>query len=110
MTILSGGGISARHGLSTQSFTTATADRAAAAAADRIVALADHTKIGRDNLCQIVPCAAIRILVTDSRSDVDELQLIKELGVEVRTASINRQNDGFGHRAPGQATLGGTHE
>jgi DeoR/GlpR family transcriptional regulator of sugar metabolism len=87
-TFLSGNGFSAERGLSTPSPVVAATDRALAGAAQQVVVLADHTKIGRETMCQTVPAARIDTLITDSRADPDELEAIRQAGVEVRVAEV----------------------
>jgi len=87
LAFLSGNGLTAQRGLSTPNLLVAATDRALAAAARRIVVLADYTKIGRDTMCQTVASAAIQALITDPRADEDEVRLIREAGIEVRVAS-----------------------
>jgi DeoR/GlpR family transcriptional regulator of sugar metabolism len=86
MAFLSGDGLTALHGLSTSNLSVADADRAVAAAARRVVALVPHGRVGRDHLCQIVPCSSLQMVITGAGADIDEVQLIRELGVEVRAA------------------------
>ncbi|TMB90524.1 MAG: DeoR/GlpR transcriptional regulator [Chloroflexi bacterium] len=87
-TFISGNGFSAERGLSTPSPLVAATDRALASAAQQVVVLADHTKIGQETMCQTVPAARIHTLITDSRADPNELAAIRETGVEVRVADV----------------------
>src|SRR6266705_1730967 len=83
---ISGNGFTAGRGLSTPSPLVAATDRALAGAAQQVVVLADHTKIGHDTMCQTVPAARIHTLITDSRADPNELDAIRSAGVEVLVA------------------------
>src|SRR5438128_5649887 len=85
---ISGNGFTAERGLSTPSPLVAATDRAFATAAQQVVVLADHTKIGQETMCQTVPAARIHTLITDSRADPNELAAIRETGVEVRVADV----------------------
>lgn len=85
-TFLSGNGFTAERGLSTPSPLVAATDRALAGAAQQVVVLADHTKIGQDTMCQTVPVARVGTLITDSRADPVVLAAIREAGVDVRVA------------------------
>lgn len=85
-TFISGNGFTAERGLSTPSPLVAATDRAFAGAAQQVVVLADHTKIGQDTMCQTVPVARIHTLITDSRADPAVLAAIREAGVDVRVA------------------------
>jgi DeoR/GlpR family transcriptional regulator of sugar metabolism len=86
---ISGNGFSAERGLSTPSPVVAATDRALAGAAQQVVVLADHTKIGQETMCQTVPAARIHRLITDSRADPVELDAIRAAGVEVLVAGAN---------------------
>lgn len=85
-TFISGNGFTAERGLSTPSPLVAATDRAFAAAAQQVVVLADHTKIGQDTMCQTVPVGRVHTLITDSRADPVVLAAIREAGVDVRVA------------------------
>ena len=85
-TFISGNGFTAERGLSTPSPLVAATDRAFAAAAQQVVVLADHTKIGLDTMCQTVPVARVHTLITDSGADPAVLAAIREAGVDVRIA------------------------
>ncbi|MCO1574818.1 DeoR/GlpR family DNA-binding transcription regulator [Crossiella sp. SN42] len=80
---LSGNGLTAARGLSTPNVSVAGTDRAMASAADEIVVLADHTKIGVDTMVQTVPPESITHLVTDGAADAAELAALRSLGVQV---------------------------
>ena len=90
---LSGNGLTAQRGLSTPNLMVAATDRALAAAAREVVVLADHTKVGRDTMCQTVPCPAMSMLVTDTASNPEELRAISEHGVEIRIASPEQEGE-----------------
>src|SRR5437667_11196214 len=91
---ISGNGFTAERGLSTPSPLVAATDRALASAAQQVVVLADHTKIGQETMCQTVPAARIHTLITDSRADPNELAAIRETGLEVRGADVGRRGQG----------------
>jgi DeoR/GlpR family transcriptional regulator of sugar metabolism len=63
-------------------------DRALAVAAAEVVVLADHTKIGADALPRTVTAADIQHLVTDDQADPDELDALRELGIQVHVAAV----------------------
>ena len=88
---ISGNGFTAERGLSTPSPLVAAADRAFASAAQHVVVLADHTKIGLDTMCQTVPVARVHTLITDSGADPTALTAIREAGVDVRVAPVARE-------------------
>jgi DeoR/GlpR family transcriptional regulator of sugar metabolism len=83
---MSGNGFSAERGLSTPSPLVAATDRALANAAQQVVVLADHTKIGQETMCQTVPAQRVHTLITDSKASARELEAIREAGVEVLVA------------------------
>jgi DeoR/GlpR family transcriptional regulator of sugar metabolism len=85
-TFISGNGFTAERGLSTPSPLVAATDRAFAGAAQQVVVLADHTKIGQDTMCQTVAVARVHTLITDGRADPVVLAAIREAGVDVRIA------------------------
>ena len=85
---ISGNGFSAERGLSTPSPLVAAMDRALAGAAQQVVVLLDHTKIGQETMCQTVPAARVDMLITDSHAKQRDLDAISEAGVEVRVAEV----------------------
>lgn len=83
---ISGNGLTAERGLTTPSMVVATVDRALAAAAQEVVVLADHTKVGHDTMVQTVPLNRMTHLITDDRADPAELAEISAAGVRVHRA------------------------
>jgi DeoR/GlpR family transcriptional regulator of sugar metabolism len=83
---LSGNGLTASRGLSTPNMLSASVDRAIVHAAQDVVVLADHTKIGVDTMFQTVPLESMTHLVTDADADPAELATLAEQGVRVHTA------------------------
>ncbi|WP_237752468.1 DeoR/GlpR family DNA-binding transcription regulator [Mycolicibacterium aromaticivorans] len=59
------------------------AKRAAAGAADRIIVVADESKLGRVQLLTVAPLSAAGHIVTDSPADHPTLVAARNLGVEV---------------------------
>src|SRR5712691_1224613 len=86
---ISGNGFTAERGLSTPSPLVAATDRALAGAAQQVVVLADHTKIGHDTMCQTVPAGRVHTLITDSRAKAADLEAIRAAGVDVRVAEVD---------------------
>lgn len=80
---LSGNGMTAERGLSTPHSEVASMDSAMAAAAQDVVVLADHTKIGVDTLMQTVPPERIGMLITDAAANPDELRCCRDAGIDV---------------------------
>lgn len=84
---ISGNGVTAERGLSTPNTLVAGVDRAIAKAAEEIVVLADHTKVGVDTMVQTVPSERIDRLITDDQADPAQLAGLREVGVEVTICS-----------------------
>jgi DeoR/GlpR family transcriptional regulator of sugar metabolism len=80
---LSGNGLAADFGLSTPAFPVADVDRAMAAGASQVIALVDHTKVGHRSSVLTVPTDEIQHLITDGKSERQELDALREAGVEV---------------------------
>jgi DeoR family fructose operon transcriptional repressor len=83
---LSGDGVTVERGLTTPNVFAAATDQAMTASGSQVVVLADHTKLGRDTMCQTVPTARMDVLVTDSAADPDVLRGLRAEGVDVRVA------------------------
>ena len=84
---ISGEGVTAERGLTTPNVFAAAADIALAAAARQVVVLADHTKIGRETMCQTVPTERIDVLITTPGADVQALDELRAAGVDVVVAA-----------------------
>lgn len=80
---ISGNGITAERGLSTPNPLVAGIDRAIVAAADEVIVLADHTKVGVDTMVQTVPARNISRLITDEAADPGEVARLRDAGVVV---------------------------
>jgi DeoR/GlpR family transcriptional regulator of sugar metabolism len=85
---ISGNGLSAERGLSTPNLQVASVDRALAAAAEEVVVLADHTKIGIDTMVQTVATEQIDHLVTDDAAPRDVLDELGGRGVRLHVARL----------------------
>lgn len=85
---ISGNGLTAERGLSTPNMQVASVDRALAAAAEEIVVLADHTKIGVDTMVQTVPTDEIDHLVTDDAAPRDVLDELANRAVRLHVARV----------------------
>jgi len=83
---ISGNGLTAERGLSTPNMQVAGVDRALAEAAEEVVVLADHTKIGVDTMVQTVPPDRIDHLVTDEGAPRDVLDELAARGVRLHIA------------------------
>src|SRR5699024_12535005 len=80
---LSGNGLAADFGLSTPAFPVADTDRAMATGAGRVIALVDHTQIGRRSAVRTVPTDDRQHLITDAKSEKKQLDGLREAGDEV---------------------------
>ncbi len=85
---ISGNGLTADRGLSTPNMQVACVDQALAAAAEEVVVLADHTKIGIDAMVQTVSAEQIDHLVTDDAAPRDVLDELGGKGVRLHVAHI----------------------
>jgi DeoR family fructose operon transcriptional repressor len=74
--------------LSTPSPLVAATDRAIAGAAQQVIVLADHTKIGQETMCQTVPSERVSTLITDSGADRAQLEASRAAGITVRIAEV----------------------
>jgi DeoR/GlpR family transcriptional regulator of sugar metabolism len=85
---LSGDGLTSNWGLSTANLSEAGVDRAIADAAQEILVLADHTKLGADAMFQTVPPDRIAHLITDDLADPAILEAFTAAGVQVHVAPV----------------------
>jgi DeoR family fructose operon transcriptional repressor len=83
---LSGDGVTVERGLTTPNVFAAATDQAMMAAGRQVVVLADHTKLGRDTMCQTVPSDRMDDLVTDSDADPEMVARLRAEGIDVRVA------------------------
>lgn len=88
---LSGSGLTGTRGLSTSNMLVASVDRTLVQAADEVIVLADHTKLGSDTMFRTVPPEEMGHLVTDEPADGEEraeaeIQLLADQGVRVSVA------------------------
>jgi DeoR family fructose operon transcriptional repressor len=79
-------GISAGHGFSTPDEAEAATKRAMAAAAQRVVVLADSSKLGREHLVRFAHVDDVDVLVTDGEADAGVVAELETLGIEVLVA------------------------
>lgn len=81
--ILGMNAISPKDGLTTPNLLVAQIKRAMIAQSNRLIVVADHTKLGMSALCKVAPMEEADILVTDEEADPEILSAIRALGVEV---------------------------
>ncbi len=79
-------GISAAHGFSTPDEAEAATKRAMAHAAQRVVVLADSSKLGREHLVRFADIDDVDVLVTDGEADPAVVAELETMGIEVLVA------------------------
>ena len=58
--------------------------------AARVVLLADHSKFGQQALCKVLDIGQIHEVITDGRTTAEDLAILEQRGVTVRTGSADR--------------------
>ncbi|HLG72182.1 MAG TPA: DeoR/GlpR family DNA-binding transcription regulator [Chloroflexota bacterium] len=79
-------GLTLRHGLTTYNPLEAHANRLILSRAERVVVVADHTKIGRVTTALIAPCSEMHVLITDDKAPPEELEMFRRAGITVIVA------------------------
>jgi len=79
-------GLTAQHGLTTYNQSEAFINRAMIGQARRVIAVADHTKIGRVLMALIAPADVLATLITDSAAPRTHLDEVRAAGIEVVVA------------------------
>lgn len=82
--ILSVDGISAAEGISTFYYLDAEIISQMIGRAERIIVVADHTKVGRVGFTYIDSVDSVDLLITSSKANSNEVRAIRQKGVEVR--------------------------
>ena len=83
---LGANGISPGHGFSTPDESEAATKRAMARAAQRVIVLADSSKLGREHLVRFAGVEDVDVLVTDGEADPGVVAELEQLGIEVVVA------------------------
>ncbi|WP_426593393.1 DeoR/GlpR family DNA-binding transcription regulator [Cellulomonas sp. McL0617] len=86
--ILGTDGISAAGGATTHDETEARTNNAMVSHAQRVVVVADGSKVGRVTLAKMADLSQVHVLVTDTTADPDELARIVAAGVEVLIVDV----------------------
>ena len=86
--ILGTDGITAAGGVTTHDETEARTNHAMVCQGQRVVVVADGSKVGRVALAQMADLAQVHVLVTDTTADPDELARIVAAGVEVLIVDV----------------------
>ena len=84
--VLGTDGITAAGGATTYDETEARTNLAMVSHAERVIIVADGSKVGRMTLAQVASTDIIHDMVTDSSADPEELERIREAGVRVHIA------------------------
>jgi DeoR family transcriptional regulator, aga operon transcriptional repressor len=97
--VLGAAGLSARHGLTELFEEEAENHRLMIERSDRVLVVADASKLGARAMAQVAPAAAISVLITNEGAPEDELQLLREQGIDVVVVRPggDRDRDGHGH-------------
>lgn len=80
-------GISVENGLTTPDIAEAAVKRAIVEHAQRVVVLADHTKLGRDEFGRICAIDQVDVVITDAKADPELVDEFRSAGIEVVVAS-----------------------
>jgi DeoR family transcriptional regulator of aga operon len=88
--ILGTDGISAHGGATTHDEVEARTNNAMVQHAQRVIVVADGSKVGRVTLAQMVEPEAIDLLITDSNADPGELDRLRSAGVQVEVVELHR--------------------
>jgi DeoR/GlpR family transcriptional regulator of sugar metabolism len=91
--VIGAAGVTARWGITELSDDEADVQRTAIRRSDRIIVLADGSKLGRTHGAVVAPAAAVETLVTDANAPSDELDAIRALGVRVVLARPTGTDD-----------------
>lgn len=89
--ILGADGVTAEHGVTTYDHTEARTNNAMVTHAQRLMVVADGSKIGRVTLAKVAEASAIDDLVTDDSADPTELARLAALGVNIQIARVQNE-------------------
>lgn len=85
---LGAAGITVEDGITDFNLAEAEVRKAMLDIAEKVIVVADSTKIGVTALCCVAPLGSIHTLVTDSRASQAELELLRQVGLEVIVAEV----------------------
>lgn len=83
MAVLGAAGLSARHGITELSDEAAEIQRLMIEHSDRLVIVADGSKLGQTHMASVAPAHRIATLITDDNASPRELVELEALGVEI---------------------------
>jgi len=95
--ILGVSAIDPKYGVSTAHHAEAQITRMVSKAAKTRIALADHTKFGRQRFAYVGPVTDIDILVTDSGTDTQHIQELRDSGLQVIVADAGTNPKATNH-------------
>ena len=91
---LTGGGISAKHGLSSSTPEGAIFQRAVAEVSRRKICLANFDKVGTEFFARTIDLNDLDVLITDWEAPDEEIKKIQQMGVKVLIAKENAVKEG----------------
>jgi DeoR family transcriptional regulator of aga operon len=91
--ILGTDGLSAFGGVTTHDDTEARTNNAMVAKAQRVIVVADGSKVGRVTFAKMADLSQIDDVVTDSNADPEELKRISDAGVNVHVVDLSGQRE-----------------
>ena len=91
---LTGGGISAKHGLSSSTPEGAIFQRAVAEVSRRKICLANFDKVGAEFFSKTINLNDLDVLITDWEAPDEEIMKIQQMGVKVLMAKENKFKEG----------------
>jgi len=80
------GGLTMARGLTNPNLYEVRVKQAMMDAAEKVIVVADHSKLGRDSLAEFAPLSRVDCLITDSEADPELIDQIRDLGVSVELA------------------------
>jgi DeoR/GlpR family transcriptional regulator of sugar metabolism len=83
MAVLGAAGLSARHGITELSDEAAEIQRLMIEHSDRLVIIADGSKLGETTMASVAPASRIATLITDDSAPTQELVELEALGIEL---------------------------
>jgi DeoR/GlpR family transcriptional regulator of sugar metabolism len=106
MAVLGAAGVSARHGITELSDEAAEIQRLMIEHSDRLVIIADGSKLGQTTMASVAPADRIATLITDHDAPSRELVELEALGVEIVLVArrAGRSADRRGDPAPTPST------
>jgi len=82
--------ISVRDGLCSDNQLTTATKRAMIERSKRVIVVADYSKLGGSALYRVAPIERINSVISDDRADPNEVEQLREAGVDVLVAASNR--------------------